>query len=169
MTFLIPTSRYLGGYVTLHPNNPPQAQPQAQSTTTTSPSSYLALSSIYLFAFFFALSSNVPWIYCAEIFPMHFRATGVSITTTAQFAAEYFVTKASPYMLTDIGGGTFFFFAACTAANVLWVAVCVPETKGRTLEAMEEAFTRGGGGGRDVEGGGQVGKGKVVVGIDGSG
>ena len=92
---------------------------------------------------------------------MHLRATGVSITTTAQFAAEYFVTKASPYMFTDIGGGTFFFFAACTALNVVWVVTCVPETKGRTLEAMEEAFTRQGGisGGRDAEAGEEAGKG----------
>ncbi|KAF8471761.1 general substrate transporter [Kalaharituber pfeilii] len=129
---------YLGAFVTVDRPNP------GQDSHSSSIPGYIALACIFLFGFFFGLSSQVPWIYCAEIFPTHLRSIGVSLTTTAQFAAEFLVSKCSPYMLTNIRGGAFFVFAACTAVMVGWVAWCVPETKGRTLEAMEEAFSRRG-------------------------
>ena len=43
-------------------------------------------------------------------------------------------------MLSSIKGGTFFFFAGCTIVMFVWVGIYVPETKGKTLERMGEAF-----------------------------
>lgn len=43
-------------------------------------------------------------------------------------------------MLSDIGGGTYLFFAASIVVIVFWVYFFIPETKGRTLESMDELF-----------------------------
>lgn len=43
-------------------------------------------------------------------------------------------------MLSDLHGGMYFFFAACMFVTVGWVYLFVPETKGRTLESMDELF-----------------------------
>jgi hypothetical protein len=37
-------------------------------------------------------------------------------------------------------GGFFFFFAACITIMLIFVYFLVPETKGRTLEGMDEVF-----------------------------
>lgn len=43
-------------------------------------------------------------------------------------------------MISNIGGGTYMFFAACMVVIIGWVYFFVPETKGRTLESMDELF-----------------------------
>ncbi|KAI5808643.1 general substrate transporter [Peziza echinospora] len=132
---------YLGSFITITDRTRSLAENSVEGGHHVGAAGYFALSCIYIFGIFFCLASQVPWIYCAEIFPNRHRSSGVSITTTAQFVAEYLVTKSSPYMLTSIKGGTFFFFAACTSVMVIWVLLCVPETKGRSLESMEAVFT----------------------------
>jgi hypothetical protein len=43
-------------------------------------------------------------------------------------------------MISNLKGGFFFFFAACLVVMGLLVYFLVPETKGRTLERMDEIF-----------------------------
>jgi hypothetical protein len=43
-------------------------------------------------------------------------------------------------MLSNLHGGFFFFFAACLVVMGTLVFFLVPETKGRTLERMDEIF-----------------------------
>jgi len=64
-------------------------------------------------------------------------------------------------MLSNLHGGMYFFFAACMLATVGWVFLFVPETKGRTLESMDELF---GHRKRAVEGSasGEMGQGGVL-------
>jgi hypothetical protein len=43
-------------------------------------------------------------------------------------------------MLTNLKGGFFFFFAACLVVMGTMVYLLVPETKGKTLERMDDVF-----------------------------
>jgi hypothetical protein len=43
-------------------------------------------------------------------------------------------------MISNLKGGFFFFFAACLVVMGVLVFFLVPETKGRTLERMDEIF-----------------------------
>jgi hypothetical protein len=50
------------------------------------------------------------------------------------------IARSVPYMVSNIGGGTYFLFAACLTVSVPFVWFCVPETKGRSLEDMDVVF-----------------------------
>ena len=43
-------------------------------------------------------------------------------------------------MISNIGYGTYIFFGSCTILMTIWAYLCVPETKGRTLESMDQLF-----------------------------
>jgi hypothetical protein len=43
-------------------------------------------------------------------------------------------------MISNIGYGTYLFFGSCTILMTIWAYFFVPETKGRTLESMDQLF-----------------------------
>ncbi|KAG4435614.1 hypothetical protein IFR05_008889 [Cadophora sp. M221] len=84
--------------------------------------------------------NGVVWVYCAEIFPTRIKELAVCLTTAVQWICQFTVARASPSMLTNLHGGFFFFFATCITLMGFFVFFLVPETKGRTLEGMDEIF-----------------------------
>lgn len=52
------------------------------------------------------------------------------------FAIAFFV----PPMLSAWAWGTYIFFAVFLAGSIFWVWLCLPETKGATLEEMDRVF-----------------------------
>lgn len=102
---------------------------------------YAAVAFIYIFALGFCFSyAGVPWIYCAEIFPMNLRSVGVGICTATHWALNFVIARSVPYMITNIGYGTYFVFASFTTVGIFWVFFFVPETKGLTLEDFDRLF-----------------------------
>jgi hypothetical protein len=91
-------------------------------------------------AFFSFAWNGVVWVYCAEIFPTRIKELAVCICTASQWLFQFAVARASPYMLASLKGGFFFFFASCIVVMGVGVWWLVPETKGRTLEGMDEVF-----------------------------
>jgi len=57
-----------------------------------------------------------------------------------QWLFQFVIARATPYMISNIGYGTYLFFASCTILMAIWAYFCVPETKGRTLESMDQLF-----------------------------
>lgn len=91
-------------------------------------------------AFFSFAWNGVVWVYCAEIFPTRIKELAVCLCTAMQWLSQFAVARASPSMITNLKGGFFFFFAACLVVMGFLVYFLVPETKGRTLERMDEIF-----------------------------
>ena len=58
-------------------------------------------------------------------------------------AAQFVIVYATPYMISDIKFGTFFFFAASTLVASIIVYCLMPETKGFTLEDIHFIFENG--------------------------
>jgi hypothetical protein len=91
-------------------------------------------------AFFSFAWNGVVWVYCAEIFPTRIKELAVCLVTAAQWLFQFAVARATPSMLSSLKGGFFFFFAACIVVMGVLVWWLVPETKGRSLEGMDEVF-----------------------------
>lgn len=97
---------------------------------------------VFIAAFAMALGP-IPWIVCSEIFPTAWRGRAMSIATFVIWSACYLVAQTFP-MLNDspaIGPAkTFFLYAACSLGGLIFVLAKLPETKGRTLEQIEELW-----------------------------
>lgn len=83
------------------------------------------------------------WVWLAEIFPLHMRGLGFGIAAffgwTMGGVLAFFVPTLIEWSLT----GTFIVFASIGALAILYVWRLVPETRGRSLEALEEDVTTG--------------------------
>jgi len=94
---------------------------------------------VFIAAFAVALGP-IPWIVCSEIFPTKLRGRAMSVATFVIWTSCYVVAQTFP-MLNDhpaIGpGNTFFVYAAASLGGLIFVALMLPETKGRTLEQLE--------------------------------
>ncbi|KAJ3958394.1 hypothetical protein N0V92_005036 [Colletotrichum tropicale] len=109
------------------------------------PGAYVAIVMIYIFAVFYAISWNgIPWIFCAEIFPMGIRSICLVFTTCAQWLGQFTIVYSTPYMMTDITYGTFLLFACSVVFGFVFTFLLIPETKGISLEDMDVLFTRKG-------------------------
>jgi SP family arabinose:H+ symporter-like MFS transporter len=98
---------------------------------------------VFIAAFAMALGP-VPWILCAEIFPNRVRARAMSLTTFTVWTCCYVVAQTFPMLNDSPSVGPALTFAAYSAVSLfafMFVGLCIPETKGRTLEEIETIWT----------------------------
>jgi SP family arabinose:H+ symporter-like MFS transporter len=108
--------------------------------------SHLLLAAILLFIGAFAMALGpIPWIVCSEIFPTRIRGRAMSLATFTIWTSCYIVAQTFP-MLNDspvIGPArTFWIYAVCSLGALIFVAAMLPETKGRSLEEIEQSWQR---------------------------
>jgi MFS family permease len=103
---------------------------------------HAAIAFVFIYDVNFSYSwAPIGWVIPSEIFPLHLRSTGISITTSATWMSNFIIGLVSPVMLTQTSnGGTYFFFAGFAILAFLTALLFYPETKGRTLEEMDAAF-----------------------------
>ncbi|KAF9914086.1 hypothetical protein BX616_009005 [Lobosporangium transversale] len=95
----------------------------------------------YLFVCSFAISwGPVSWTYPAEIYPLRIRSKAVSLSTASNWAFNFILAYAVPPLLENIQYKTYFIFGAFCVAMTIHVFFMFPETKGHTLEEMDELF-----------------------------
>ncbi|KAF7374858.1 MFS glucose transporter mfs1 [Mycena sanguinolenta] len=96
---------------------------------------------VWIFSIGFGYSwGPCAWIIIAEIWPLSVRGKGVSIAASSNWMNNFIVGQVTPTMLTKLGFGTFVFFGAFSFLGGLFILFFVPETKGVSLEEMEEVF-----------------------------
>ncbi|RAL12081.1 putative MFS sugar transporter [Aspergillus homomorphus CBS 101889] len=102
---------------------------------------WVVIVSIYIFAVIFSLSWAVGIkIYAAEIQPQRTRASATSLAHGSNWAANFLVALATPVLLSRSSYGAYFLFAGCTLITTFVCAIMMPETKGKSLDEIEEAF-----------------------------
>lgn len=85
--------------------------------------------------------SPVTWLMLSEIFPLRMRGMGMGITVFCLWIANFLVGLTFPILLAAIGlSTTFFVFVVLGIAAITFVKKALPETKGLTLEQIEENF-----------------------------
>lgn len=55
----------------------------------------------------------------------------VSLTTADTWLGSFIIARSTPYMISDLGYGAYFFFSAILVSMGVWAFFCVPETKGK--------------------------------------
>lgn len=101
---------------------------------------------LYTFVGFYAIGPGVVvWLALSELMPTRIRSNGMSIALVinqlvSTTLAVIFLPVASKYGYSAM----FFLFAGFTVVYFLTAVFFLPETKGKTLEEIEERFARGG-------------------------
>ncbi|KIX01088.1 uncharacterized protein Z518_10154 [Rhinocladiella mackenziei CBS 650.93] len=84
--------------------------------------------------------SPLGWTLPSEVFPNSLRAKGVALAISVTWLSNFTVGIATPPMIANIHYGTYIFFAFWCGLSGIWAVLLVPETKGKTLEEMDELF-----------------------------
>jgi len=104
----------------------------------------LMLVSILLYVAFFALGMGPgPWLIISEIFPTKVRGRAASIATSVLWSGALIITFTFLSLVNSLKlAGTFAIFGALSLLCFLFVWKFVPETKGRTLEQIQQSWSR---------------------------
>jgi sugar porter (SP) family MFS transporter len=106
---------------------------------------WLTAGALYIYMAFFAVGPGVcVWLALSELMPTRIRSNGMSI---ALLINQVVSTTIAAIFLPTVGkhgyASMFFFFAGCTVIYFITAAFFLPETKGKTLEEIEEYFEGG--------------------------
>ena len=87
----------------------------------------------------------VIWVFISEIFPNNIRALGQSFGASTHWVFAALITLISPVFIDAKNGilkdnpyPIFIFFAFMMVLQLVWVLTKVPETKGKSLEQIQE-------------------------------
>ncbi len=100
---------------------------------------WFATGSLMLYVAFFAIGLGpVFWLLISEIYPLEARGTAMGLVTVANWGANLAVSLTFPILTANVGTSvTFWLFGGFSAAALAFTYYYVPETKGRSLEAIE--------------------------------
>lgn len=106
---------------------------------------WIAISSVVIYIASFAFSLGpIGWILISEILPLKIRGLAMSLCTVANFAFNFIVVLTFLPLTHAIGEAyTFWIFGGITILSLIFVYYFVPETKGKSLEHIEENWHQG--------------------------
>ncbi|KAI8188719.1 Sugar transport protein MST8 [Colletotrichum sp. SAR 10_86] len=81
-------------------------------------------------------------IYASEIQPGNTRAAANCVGTGVNFLCNWIVAMITPILLDKSAFGAYFLFAGLAFGTTAVLAAYMPETRGRSLESIQEAFHR---------------------------
>jgi SP family xylose:H+ symportor-like MFS transporter len=85
----------------------------------------------------------VTWVVISEIFPTRIRGVASSVATVALWGAYFVLVFTFPILAQAIGTyGPFYLYAGICLLGFFFVRAKVKETKGQTLEQLEDTFAR---------------------------
>jgi sugar porter (SP) family MFS transporter len=111
--------------------------------TTPSTVGIITLISLVVFIASFAFSLGpIVWTVISEIFPNRVRGRAVAVATAANWGAAFLVSQFFLSLIDWIGtAATFYLFAFFSIVAYVWIRRYVPETKGLSLEDIQDLWT----------------------------
>ncbi|KAI9762614.1 MAG: hypothetical protein M4579_000232 [Chaenotheca gracillima] len=85
----------------------------------------------------------LPWLYPAEINPIKTRAKANAVSTCSNWLFNFLIVMVTPVMISNIGWGTYLFFAVVNACFLPIIYFFYPETANRSLEEIDLIFAKG--------------------------
>jgi SP family arabinose:H+ symporter-like MFS transporter len=109
---------------------------------TSNTQGYWVLAGILAYISFFAISLGpLTFVVVAEIFPTHIRGRAMSVAIFFLWLSVYVVSQTFPMLLESIGSAyTFWIYMVMSVIAFIFVWAMVPETKGKTLEEIEQLW-----------------------------
>lgn len=104
--------------------------------------------SIPIFFFLFIASHAVGqgaviWVFISEIFPNHLRADGQAFGSSTHWVLAAAIPSAIPFLFKTVGAAAVFgFFAFMMITQLIFVWKMMPETKGVSLEDLQEKLVK---------------------------
>lgn len=81
----------------------------------------------------------VTWVVISEIFPNRIRGAAMSVAVTSLWIACFILTYTFPFLNRQLGAdGTFWAYGIICVAGFIFIALKLPETKGKSLEQIEK-------------------------------
>ncbi|PMD25306.1 high-affinity glucose transporter [Hyaloscypha hepaticicola] len=105
----------------------------------------IAFVCIYIF-FFAATWGPIAWVVTGEIFPLKVRAKALSMTTATNWLLNWAIAYSTPYLVNwgpgnaNLQSKIFFIWFACCFLCITFVYFMIYETKGLTLEQIDELY-----------------------------
>ncbi|CAN0856060.1 Sugar transporter ERD6-like 16 [Linum grandiflorum] len=94
---------------------------------------------VYISAFSIGMGA-VPWVIMSEIFPINMKGVGGSVVVLVNWLGAWAVSFTFNFLMSWSSSGTFFLYSGFSILTILFVAKFVPETKGKTLEEIQESI-----------------------------
>ncbi|KAJ2993659.1 hypothetical protein HDV02_002191 [Globomyces sp. JEL0801] len=103
---------------------------------------YIAIGCVYLFMSGYSTSWGVMhYVIPAEIFPQNLRAKSETVGGFFELVFQIVSIKTAPILITALpNGGVFFLYSGFLFCFLIWIFICVPETKGLALEDIDIVF-----------------------------
>lgn len=96
---------------------------------------------IYMYHFTYAIGyGGVPFLYASEIAPLHLRATINGLGVGAFWAFDFLVAEVSPTAYVNLKWKYFIVWAVLNVGMVVVVYFFFPETRGCSLEQVDQIF-----------------------------
>ncbi len=118
--------------------------PAAAGAATTAPTiaGIVTLCGLVAFIISFAASLGpIVWTVITEIFPGRIRGRAVSVCTAFNWLSAFVVSQCFLSMVNAVGSSlTFGLFALFCVIGWIWIFFRVPETKGRSLEEIQQTW-----------------------------
>lgn len=129
-------------YLTNEPYCHPDVSGNATSTGCKENIQPLAIVSMMFYIIGFSIGwGALPWLLSSEIIPMRVRGVGMGIATFANFSFAAVITGTFDiYQEAVHPWGTFWSFGFICFLAIIFVAMFIPETKGKSLEEIERYF-----------------------------
>jgi len=126
--------------------NPAQLNPVFSNMTESSCSyglDWLPIVDSMIFIFVFNLGyGSMIWMTVVEILPAHIRNVTNGITVSWVGVLSFITSFSFPFLLSSswAGQGAFWMYSAISFVGFLFIAICVPETRGKTEEEIKVYF-----------------------------
>jgi MFS family permease len=106
--------------------------------------SWLAVISMMVYVASFAISLGpIFWLLIAEIYPLQVRSSSEGLAATFNWGSNLLVSLTFLTLLQGIGAPkTFWLYGLCAIGAWIFSYSLVPETKGRTLEQIEQFWRK---------------------------
>ncbi|XP_017016368.1 facilitated trehalose transporter Tret1-2 homolog isoform X1 [Drosophila kikkawai] len=101
---------------------------------------WLPVAALCIFIIMFSMGYGpVPWLMMGELFATDIKGFAGSLAGTSNWLLAFVVTKTFDDLNAGLGiGGTFWLFAGLTVLGVFFVFFAVPETKGKSLNEIQQ-------------------------------
>ncbi|KAL2795271.1 hypothetical protein BJX66DRAFT_350656 [Aspergillus keveii] len=141
ITLQILTLVFIGAYLGATKDMTPE---EIKAAPNTERASTAAIVAIYLHAVAWSIGwFSIPYLIGPEIFPTRIRSLNMAISMALHWAFYFGCSKAMPSLLAATHRwGAFMFFTCICVVGLVYVFFAMPDTTGRSLEALDALFER---------------------------